>query len=167
MRRREAGQEWACWTKPWARGPAGQPLWGSRCTVRPAPPEGRQRELGQLAEEGLGIQDFVSVPSASCSHSVSICVPAGTRGYLGCGRCPEQQQGHPPTAQRGQGYGRGACGGISRQQEPLLLSSEEHQLPSLAFFPGTEASEGSGCQWGLGWKAKQWVGAKLDLLMET
>lgn len=91
--------------------PAGQPLWGSHRTVQPAPPEGRQRELGLLAEEGLSIHDFVLVPSASSSPSESICLPAGTRGYLGCGRGPEQQQGHLPTAQRGQGYGRGSMWG--------------------------------------------------------
>lgn len=107
----EVGQEQACWTKPWAHGPAGQPLWGSHCTVQPAPPEGRMRELGQLAEEGLGTQDFVSVPSVSSSPSVSIGLPAGTTGYLGCGRGPEQQQGRRPTAQRGQGYGRGRVWG--------------------------------------------------------
>ena len=105
----EAGQEWACWTKPWAHGPAGQPLWGSHCTVRPAPPEGRQRELGQLAEEVLGIQDFVSVPHASSSPSVSICLPAGTTSFLGCGRGPSDSKDTRPQSNRAKAMGGGGA----------------------------------------------------------
>lgn len=142
----EAGQEQTCWTKPGAHGPAGQPLWGSHCTVQPAPPEGRHRELGQLAKTGLGTQDFVSIPSASPRPCVSICSPAGTRGYSDQGRSPGQQQGHWPPAQRGQG---------SRDWESVgaLPGSRNHSWAqsfiSLLWHPllaRTEASEGSGCR---------------------
>lgn len=84
--------------------PAGQPLWGSHCTVWPAPQEGRQRELGQLAEEAWALGLCFSSLCLPKPH-VSICLPAGTRGGSGSGwgRGPGQQQARPPTVPQGQG----------------------------------------------------------------
>lgn len=99
-------------------GPAGQsrgqaswpaPL-GLSLHSQPAPPEERQR-TGAADRGGLGAWDLVSVPSASPSPCVSICSPAGTRGSSDREAereergGPGQQQGHPPTAEQGQGSG--------------------------------------------------------------
>ena len=58
---------------------SGQPLWGSHCTAWPSPPEGRQRELGQLAEAGPGTRTLFQFPLPP-PGPVSICLPAGTKG---------------------------------------------------------------------------------------
>lgn len=138
-------------------GPAGQSLGQARWPAplglslhsQPAPPEERQRELGQLAREAPGARDLVSVPSASPSPCASICSPAGTRGSSGSeggvGR-PWATARSPTHCRAGPRFWGAECGGISRQQEPLLLSSEEYQLSCSASLAQTDASEGSRCQ---------------------
>lgn len=96
-------------------------------------PRGKAKGTG--AVEGLGTQDFVSVRPASSSPSVSICLPAGTTGYLGCGRGPQRQQGHPPTAHRCQGYGRGRMWGPFQAAETTPSELRGLSAPFFGLLP--------------------------------
>lgn len=77
------------------------------------------------------MRDFVSVPSAFPSPCVSICSPAGTRGFSGWGEALGNSKATHLLPSRAKVQGGGEREGISRPQEPLL-SSEQYQLLSLA-----------------------------------